>query len=295
MDRERNDRKSVLMILSAMLIWGTIGLFRRFIPLSSAFLAFSRGILGGIFLLIVMRIKREKTAERLPLRTVVRLTLTGAAIGINWILLFEAYNYTTVAVATLCYYMQPTIVILLSPVIFREKLTPKRALCAVFAIIGMFFVSGVIGGGAAQASNLKGIFLGLGAAVLYSIVVITNKSTAGIDAYRKTTIQLLSAGSVMIPYLLLTGGFGSLSFSAQTGILLLIVGIVHTGIAYVLYFRSMDGLKAQSIAIFSYIDPVAAMLVSAVFLNEPLSIYHIIGAILIIGSAVISEIQAETL
>ena len=294
MDRERNDRKSVLMILSAMLIWGTIGLFRRFIPLSSAFLAFSRGILGGIFLLIVMRIKREKTAERLPLRTVVRLTLTGAAIGINWILLFEAYNYTTVAVATLCYYMQPTIVILLSPVIFREKLTSKRALCAVFAIIGMFFVSGVIGGGAAQASNLKGIFLGLGAAVLYSIVVITNKSTAGIDAYRKTTIQLLSAGSVMIPYLLLTGGFGSMSFSAQTGILLLIVGIVHTGIAYVLYFRSMDGLKAQSIAIFSYIDPVAAMLVSAVFLNEPLSIYHIIGAILIIGSAVISEIQTET-
>ena len=295
MDRERNDRKSVLMILSAMLIWGTIGLFRRFIPLSSAFLAFSRGILGGIFLLIVMRIKREKTAERLPLRTVVRLTLTGAAIGINWILLFEAYNYTTVAVATLCYYMQPTIVILLSPVIFREKLTSKRALCAVFAIIGMFFVSGVIGGGAAQASNLKGIFLGLGAAVLYSIVVITNKSTAGIDAYRKTTIQLLSAGSVMIPYLLLTGGIGSMSFSAQTVILLLIVGIVHTGIAYVLYFRSMDGLKAQSIAIFSYIDPVAAMLVSAVFLNEPLSIYHIIGAILIIGSAVISEIQAETL
>ncbi len=294
MDRERNDRKSVLMILSAMLIWGTIGLFRRFIPLSSAFLAFSRGILGGIFLLIVMRIKREKTAERLPLRTVVRLTLTGAAIGINWILLFEAYNYTTVAVATLCYYMQPTIVILLSPVIFREKLTPKRALCAVFAIIGMFFVSGVIGGGAAQASNLKGIFLGLGAAVLYSIVVITNKSTTGIDAYRKTTIQLLSAGSVMIPYLLLTGGFGSMSFSAQTVILLLIVGIVHTGIAYVLYFRSMDGLKAQSIAIFSYIDPVAAMLVSAVFLNEPLSIYHIIGAILIIGSAVISEIQTET-
>ena len=294
MDRERNNRKSVLMILSAMLIWGTIGLFRRFIPLSSAFLAFSRGILGGIFLLIVMRIKREKTAERLPLRTVVRLTLTGAAIGINWILLFEAYNYTTVAVATLCYYMQPTIVILLSPVIFREKLTSKRALCAVFAIIGMFFVSGVIGGGAAQASNLKGIFLGLGAAVLYSIVVITNKSTTGIDAYRKTTIQLLSAGSVMIPYLLLTGGFGSLSFSAQTGILLLIVGIVHTGIAYVLYFRSMDGLKAQSIAIFSYIDPVAAMLVSAVFLNEPLSIYHIIGAILIIGSAVISEIQTDT-
>lgn len=294
MDREQNDRKSVLMILSAMLIWGTIGLFRRFIPLSSAFLAFSRGILGGIFLLAVMRIKRGKAAERLPVRTVIRLALTGAAIGINWILLFEAYNYTTVAVATLCYYMQPTIIILLSPLIFREKLTPKRALCAAFAIVGMFFVSGVIGGNASQASDLTGIFLGLGAAVLYSVVVIMNKRATGIDAYQKTTVQLLSAGLVLIPYLLLTGEFGSIGFSMSTVILLLIVGIVHTGIAYVLYFKSMDGLRAQSIAIFSYIDPVAAMLVSAVFLKEPLSIYHIIGAIMIIGSAVISEIQTDT-
>ena len=282
------------MILSAMLIWGTIGLFRKFIPLSSALLAFSRGILGGIFLLIVMHIKHGKTAERLPIRTVVRLVLTGAAIGINWILLFEAYNYTTVAVATLCYYMQPTIIILLSPLVFREKLTPKRALCAAFAIIGMFFVSGVIGGSTAQASNLKGIFLGLGAAVLYSVVVTLNKRTTGIDAYRRTTVQLLSAGFVMIPYLLLTGGFSGISVSARSLILLLIVGIVHTGIAYVLYFRSMDGLRAQSIAILSYIDPVAAMLVSAVFLKEPLSIYHVIGAIMIIGSAVISEIQTDT-
>ena len=289
-----NDRGSVMMIVSSMLIFGTIGIFRRYIPLSSAFIAFSRGILGGAFVIAFAAVRRGRMKEKMPVRAFLLLVLSGAVMGFNWILLFEAYNYTTVAVATLCYYMQPTIVILLSPVIFREKLTSKRALCAVFAIIGMFFVSGVIGGGAAQASNLKGIFLGLGAAVLYSIVVITNKSTTGIDAYRKTTIQLLSAGSVMIPYLLLTGGFGSLSFSAQTGILLLIVGIVHTGIAYVLYFRSMDGLKAQSIAIFSYIDPVAAMLVSAVFLNEPLSIYHIIGAILIIGSAVISEIQTET-
>ncbi|MBR5382416.1 MAG: EamA family transporter, partial [Clostridia bacterium] len=276
------------MILSAMLIWGTIGLFRRYIPLSSAFLAFSRGILGGAFLLVLMHFRRGKAAERLPVRTIIRLSVTGAAIGFNWILLFEAYNYTTVAVATLCYYMQPTIVILLSPLIFSERLTARRAVCAFVAIVGMIFVSGVIGGNAAQATNLKGIFLGLGAAVLYSVVVIMNKRTAGIDAYQKTTVQLLSAGSVLIPYLLLTSGFSDIVFSMSTAILVLVLGIVHTGIAYVLYFRSIDGLKAQSIAILSYFDPVAAMLVSAVFLSEAMDIYHIIGAVMIIGSAVIS-------
>ena len=293
MERKENDRKSVLMILSSMLIFGTIGIFRRYIPLSSAFLAFSRGILGGLFIFAFVRLKRGKTAERLPVRTVIWLAATGAVMGINWILLFEAYNHTTVAVATLCYYMQPTIVVLLSPLIFRERLTGKKAVCAAVAIAGMVLVSGVIGGGEAQAGSLQGILLGLGAAVFYSGVVIMNKRISGIDAYQKTIIQLLSAGAVMVPYLLLTGGFSSEGFSTRAVILLLIVGLVHTGIAYVLYFGSMDGLKVQSVAIFSYIDPVSALLFSAIFLKEPLSALGIIGAVMIIGSAVISELQTD--
>ena len=293
MERKENDRKSVLMILSSMLIFGTIGIFRRYIPLSSAFLAFSRGILGGLFILAFVRLKRGKAEERLPVRTVIWLAATGAVMGINWILLFEAYNHTTVAVATLCYYMQPTIVVLLSPLIFRERLTGKKAVCAAVAIAGMVLVSGVIGGGEAQAGSLQGILLGLGAAVFYSGVVIMNKRIRGIDAYQKTIIQLLAAGAVMIPYLLLTNGFSSEGVSTRTVILLLVVGLVHTGIAYVLYFGSMDGLKVQSVAIFSYIDPVSALLFSAIFLKEPLSALGIIGAVMIIGSAVISEMQTD--
>ena len=133
--------------------------------------------------------------------------------------------------------------------------------------------------------------LGLGAAALYACVGMMNKKTQGVDAYQKTTVQLFSAGIVMIPYMLLKGGSCSAGFSMMTVILLLIVGIVHTGIAYVLYFGSMDGLKAQSVAILSYIDPVSALLFSALLLKEPLDAVGIIGAIMIIGSAVISEIQ----
>ena len=289
MENKTNDRRSVIMFISSMLIFGTIGIFRRFIPLSSAFLAFARGILGGLFLFVFVRLKKNGNGEKLRPRDLRMLALTGALIGINWMLLFEAYNHTTVAIATLCYYMQPTIVVLLSPILFKEKLTAKKALCAAAAIIGMILVSGVIGDRSSQSGNLRGILLGLGAAAFYAAVVIMNKQLRGIDAYQKTTVQLLSAGIIMIPYLLLTNSFGSGGFSLPAVILLLIVGIVHTGIAYVLYFGSMDGMRVQSIALLSYIDPVSALLLSALFLREPLSALSILGAVLIIGSAVISE------
>ena len=292
MENKTNDRKSLLMFIGAMLIFGTVGIFRKYIPFSSAFLAFSRGILGGLFLLVYMKLTGKTAADKLQLKQVLWLAATGAVMGINWILLFEAYNHTTVAVATLCYYMQPTIVILLSPLLFKEKLSVRKALCAAAAIAGMMLVSGVMDGGM-QIDSFKGILLGLGAAVFYAGVIIMNKKVPGIDAYQKTVIQLFAAGLAMIPYLLLTDGFPHTGFTLSSVLLLLAVGIIHTGIAYVLYFGSMDGLKAQSIAIFSYIDPVSALLFSALFLREPLSLINVIGAIMIIGSALVSERMTE--
>ena len=291
MGDKTNDRRSVIMIVASMLIFGTIGLFRRYIPCTSAFLAFVRGILGGMLLLVFTRIRKKDTGEKLPRQAMIWLAVSGAVIGINWMLLFEAYNHTTVAVATLCYYMQPTIVMLVSPLLFRERLTKRKAICAVIAVIGMVLVSGVIASGGAGTGNLKGVLLGLGAAVCYASVIIMNKKITGVDAYRKTTIQLLCAGLVMVPYMLLTDGFGKTEFSAGTIALLVIVGIVHTGFAYVLYFGSMDGLKAQSIAMLSYIDPVTALLLSALVLREPLSAAGVVGAGMIIGSAVAAEMN----
>ena len=110
MDNRTNDRRSLLMFVSSMLIFGTIGVFRRYIPVSSAFLAFSRGVLGGLCILLFLRLKDKKAEGKIPRRALLGLIVSGMLIGINWILLFEAYNHTTVAVATLCYYMQPTIV-----------------------------------------------------------------------------------------------------------------------------------------------------------------------------------------
>lgn len=286
-----NNRKSIITFISSMLIFGTIGVIRRYIPLPSAFLAFSRGILGGLFLLVFIKVRKKEAGEKIRPRDLIKLIITGAMIGVNWILLFEAYNHTTVAIATLCYYMEPTIVVLLSPIIFKERLTGKKAICATISIIGMVLVSGVIGSSGAQNGSFKGVLLGLGAAVFYSAVVIMNKTIPGIEAFQRTTILLLSAGITMLPYVLFTHGFQSGGFNATSILLLLVLGIVHTGIAYAMYFGSMDGLRMQTIAVFSYIDPVSALLFSALLLREPLSVLNMIGAVMIIGSAMISEIQ----
>ncbi|MBP0968845.1 MAG: DMT family transporter [Oscillospiraceae bacterium] len=289
MEDKKNDSRSVIMMVLSVLIFGTIGIFRRYIPLSSVFLAFARGMIGGSFLLSVLRLRKNGSREKLRRRDLILLILSGILIGINWMLLFEAYRYTTVAVATLCYYMQPTIVILASPFILGEKLTVRKAVCAAVAIAGMVLVSGVTGNGG-HTGSMRGVFFGLGAAVFYASVILLNKSVSGVDTILKTTVQLLSAGAVMIPYILAAGGLTEEKFTPLTVALTLVVGIVHTGIAYVLYFGSMDGLKAQSVAILSYIDPVSALLFSALLLREPVSAAGVIGAVMIIGSALISEL-----
>lgn len=293
MTEKANDRKSLCMLISAMLIFGTIGVLRRYIPLPSALLVFLRGVLGSSFLFVFAKATKKGFDTKLPLNIFLRLAFTGAMIGVNWILLFEAYRNTTVAVVSLCYYMEPTIVMLLSPVIFKERLTLKKSLCAAAAVIGMVFVSGVLGDSGGQSGNFRGVLLGLCAAVFYSAIVIMNKKTPGINAYQRVTIQLFSAGIVMLPYLLLTNGFGSVEFSASAVMLTVILGIFHTGIAYALYFGSLEGLRVQTIAVFSYIDPVSALLFSSFLLREPLSTLGVAGAVMIIGSALISEIERK--
>lgn len=298
MNAETNRPGALLMLASSMLIFGTIGLFRRYIPLSSGLLAFSRGILGALFLglfLMIRRLpeqrlkKRKDSWNRASAPVFFLLILSGALIGVNWILLFEAYNYTTVATATLCYYMQPTIVILLSPLFFHERLTAKKLVCAFLAVLGMFLVSGAAGEGIPQGDASRGILCGLGAAALYAAVVIMNKCIRNIDPYLKTILQLASASVCLLPYLAVTGQLSYVKLDSFSLLMLLVVGIVHTGIAYTLYFGSTDGLRAQTIALFSYIDPVSALFISVLFLHEPMGAAGLAGAVLILGAAFAAE------
>ena len=226
----------------------------------------------------------------MDMRTALWLTVSGSVIGFNWIFLFEAYNYTSVSVATLCYYMQPTIVVFASCFLLGESMTKKKGVCCMIALSGMILVSGVIEGGQTGIKDFRGILLGLGAAVLYSTVVLMNKKIKGVDAFDKTIIQLAAAGIVLIPYIAATHQLSDMDWGWKTAALMLVVTILHTGICYALYFGSMDGLRTQTVALFSYIDPITALVLSAIILHKKMSVWGILGAALILGSAVICEL-----
>ena len=282
-------RSSRLMMITAMVIYGTIGLFRRMIPLDSSMIAMLRGITGGLFLLLVMLLRRQKPDLAAIKREKWKLILSGAVMGFNWILLFESYRFTSVAVSTLCYYMAPVFVTLAAPFLFRERLTPVRCLGIGLSLVGMVLVSGVTDAGL-QASELKGVLLGLGAAVLYATVVLLNKSLGPVPAMDKTIVQLLSAGIVLLPYTLLAGAWPAAAPDGKSLALLAVVCILHTGLAYLLYFGSMDGLSAQTIALLGYIDPVVAVLLSALVLGEALTPAGILGAVLILLGTAAGEL-----
>jgi drug/metabolite transporter (DMT)-like permease len=189
--------------------------------------------------------------------------------------------------------MAPIFVMVASPFLLKEKLTMKQTICVAVALLGMVFVSGVLDGGITGASEIKGILFGLGAAALYAAVVLMNQKLGEVGTYDKTMMQLGAASVVLIPYLLFTEDFTAIALTPLIGIMLLIVGVVHTGIAYALYFGSMNGLKAQTVALFSYIDPIVAIILSALFLKEPMTLYSGIGAVLVLGATMVSELPSE--
>ena len=273
--------------LLAMTIFGTIGLFVKFIELPSTVIALSRGALGTLFLLLVLKLLKRRINTASVKSNFKHLVIAGVALGLNWIFLFEAYRLTSVATATLAYYMAPIILILLSPILLHERIPLGKWICVICALFGMSLISGVWEG--AENVALDGITMGLIAACFYASVVINNKFLKGLDPYDSSIVQLAVAAIVLLPYVLFTVDFSVLKPDTTTIGLTLAVGILHTGVAYWLYFSALPKLEAARIAIFSYIDPAIAILLSVFVLMEPMTTAGVIGAVLILGAALASE------
>lgn len=278
-----------LKLSLSMLIFGTIGIFVKYIPLTSSTIAMTRGYMGAAFLFFVMLITGKRVSFSAIKKNALPLVISGAAIGVNWIFLFEAYNYTSVAVATLCYYMEPVLLIVLTPFVLKQKLSAKKILCVPVALVGMVLVSGVFS--EKQEVSLVGVALGLAAAVLYTSVVLTNRFLKDISAYDSTLIQLFMAAVVITPYNLIVGMQPTGNVDIKAIIMIVVVGFLHTGLTYYLYFSSMNHLPSETVAIYSYIDPAFAILLSVFLLKEPMTVSGVVGAVLILGACLASEIE----
>ena len=281
-----------LMLIVSMAVFGTLGPFVRNIPVSSGELALYRAVLAALLIAVFLLVTGQKIPFASIKKEVPLLLASGVAMGINWILLFEAYKYTTVSVATLSYYFAPVIVTVVCPILFKEKLTGKQILCFLMSTLGLVLITGIgdVGGG----SDLIGILFGLGAAVFYAIVVLLNKFIKKVEGIHRTFLQFLAAIVILVPYVLTTSGVTLGGMGAVGWVNLLIVGLVHTGITYCMYFSSLKELPGQKAAILSYIDPLVAVLVSVTVLGETMTFWQIVGGALILGFTLWNEITPKT-
>jgi RarD protein len=284
------DMKYKLSIISSMLIFGSIGIFVRNIELSSLEIAFLRAVIGSVFLVFISMVVKQRSDFNQVKKNLPLLIISGVAIGVNWILLFEAYKYTTISNATLSYYFAPVFVIVLAPIVLKEKFTLMKFSCICMAMIGLGLILNMNSvSSAVDANHLKGILLGLSAAALYASVILMNKFIKALSSFETTLIQLIVAALVLLPNILYKSGLNFSQVNLRTWYLILVLGIMHTGIAYFLYFTSIKVLESQSIAILSYIDPISAVIMAALFLNESMTILQLLGGLLILGSTFLSE------
>lgn len=286
----KETNKARIMLIISMTAFGTIAPFVRNIPLPSGELALYRAILAAVLIGLYMfasrkRIKFTSLKKELPL-----LLLSGAAMGCNWILLFETYKYTTVSAATLSYYFAPVIVTAVCPILFHERLTVKQVICFIMSTLGLVLLTGV-GNMVKGSKDMIGIMFGLGAAVLYATVILLNKFIKGVDGIHRTFLQFLSAIITLIPYVSLTSGVNLSILDGKGWTCLLIVGLIHTGVNYCLYFSSLKELPGQKAAIISYIDPLVAVFISITILGEGITVWQAAGGILILGFTLWNELS----
>ena len=285
-------RKSRMMMVTAMAVFGTVALFVRNIPLSSSEIALYRAVMAALLLGAFLLLSGQKIDFRAIRKELPLLLISGMAMGINWILLFEAYRYTTVSVATLSYYFAPVIVTVACPILFKEKMGVKQWLCFGMSTLGIVLITGV-GDLSAGNTHLIGILFGFGAAVLYATVVLLNKFIKGVAGIQRTFLQFVAGILILLPYVLLTGGIHLHSLSGSGWVNLLIIGIIHTGITYCLYFSALRDIPGQEAAILSYIDPLVAVAISVFVLGEQLTLLQLLGGILILGFTLYNEIKTQ--
>lgn len=279
------------MLIASMTIFGTLGIFVRNISVSSGELALYRAVLATLLIAVFLLLTKQQIPFSKIKKQVPLLLASGIAMGFNWIFLFEAYKYTTVSIATLSYYFAPVIVTIVCPIIFKEKLTGKQIVCFVMSTLGLVLITGI--GNLSSGNDFVGILFGLGAAILYATVILLNKFIKNVEALHRTFLQFLSAIVILILYVIMTSGVTLETLNVIGWINLLIVGLIHTGVTYCMYFSSLKELPGQKTALLSYIDPLVAVLISVTVLGETMTLWQVIGGVLILGFTLWNEIAPQ--
>ncbi|MFY3790397.1 DMT family transporter [Ureibacillus sp. MALMAid1270] len=279
-------KNAYLKNIIALLLFGSNGIVASYVLLNSYEIVYFRTLIGSLFLIAIVALTRQKIRFWKNKSHFLYLIISGIAMGASWIFLFEAYVQIGVSVATLAYYCGPVIVMILSPLIFKEKMTSAKLLGFLAVIIGMLCVNG---GALFQGEVSWGLIFGLLAASMYAVMVIFNKKAKSITGLENATGQLVISFLTVAIFMGFKQGF-AVNIMDVNWVPILILGVVNTGIGCYFYFSSIGGLPVQSVSILGYLEPLSALVFSAVILGETLGLVQIVGALLILGGAAYGEL-----
>lgn len=279
-------KSAYISYILALLLFGSNGIIASYINLTSTEIVLYRTLIGSLLLLFLFMVNRNKWSFHKNKKHFFFLILSGISMGLSWMFLYEAYNRIGVSVSSLLYYCGPVIVIALSPVVFKEKLTRHRLTSFLAVFIGIILVNGNL---VNSANNFWGIFCGAMSALMYSFMVIFNKKATNISGLENSLLQLTVSCITVAVFVLFKGNFSF--YIPQSSLLpLLFLGVVNTGIGCFLYFSKLEKLPVQSVSILGYLEPLSAVVLSVIILNETMSIIQVTGALLVLGGAVFAEV-----
>lgn len=279
------NKKALLKYLSALLLFGLNGIVASQIAMSSYEIVFLRTMIGSVLLIILFVMGKGRFHLREHRRDSIFIFLSGIAMGASWMFLYEAYQQIGVSLASLLYYCGPVIVMVLSPLIFKEKLTLPKIVGFLIVLAGILLVNGQ----SSDGSNAWGLFCGAMSAVMYFFMVTLNKQSRQITGMENAVIQLTVSFLTVAIFVGFKQAF-IIHIPDGAWLWILILGIVNTGVGCYLYFSPLSQLPVQTVAICGYLEPLAAVVFAAILLNEKMSILQIIGAVFIIGGAMVGEL-----
>ncbi len=275
-------------LVITMLLFGSIGIFINFIDMPSAAIVQWRAILGTLFLGLLLLCRRQSLQWAQIRKNILPLGLAGVGLGANWVFLFEAYTNMSVGLATIIYYFAPILVFIFAPIFFKERLTKPQWIGVAAAMVGMICINGNgLQGGFSTAMLCAGM-----SAILYATVMMLNKCIHNLPSLDITIVQLFISAVVISLYCFATTGQILHFSSAQSMVYIVILGVVHTGFAYMLYFGALQDNPPQDVAILSYIDPASAVVFAFLFLGETLAWPQLLGGVLILGGTLFAQLKS---
>jgi drug/metabolite transporter (DMT)-like permease len=281
-----SDTGSYLKYLAALLMFGMNGIVASYIALSSYEIVFTRTLIGSLLLFALYALTRQKVHLFHNHTHSLCLLVAGIAMGASWMFLYEAYQRIGVSMASLAYYCGPVFVMVLSPILFHERLTWAKIAGFLAVLVGMLCVN-------LQALNevdaTWGLVCGVMSAVMYAFMVVFNKKAKSITGLENSMWQLLISCMTVAVFVGLKQGF-VIHIEAENWMPILILGVFNTGIGCYFYFSSIGSLPVQTVAICGYLEPLSAVVFSVLFLHERMSILQVLGAVLILGGAAFGEL-----